>query len=136
LPFPKFDEQQTEYYNAPTENYTVLCVPVNTLNVEMVGALVEALSAESKYTVMPAFYEAALQGKYTRDNESLRMLDMIMNGRNFDIATLYTMSLGDMPFFIPDVIRKNLEYTSSYAEQERRFITLADKVIDQLNALP
>ena len=51
LPFPKFDEQQAEYHTSFLDNYSVLCVPNNADNIEMVGALSEAMACESKNSV-------------------------------------------------------------------------------------
>jgi hypothetical protein len=45
---------------------------------ERTGQILEAMAAESKYTVLPAYYEKTLQGKYARDDDSLEMLDIII----------------------------------------------------------
>ena len=44
------------------------------------------MSYEGWKTVIPAFYETALQGKYARDDESVIMLDMIKDSRVFDFG--------------------------------------------------
>ena len=44
------------------------------------------LNAESYKTVIPAYYEVALKGKYSRDAESAEMLDLIFESRVIDIG--------------------------------------------------
>ena len=55
----------------------------------MVSAIVEALSAESYYTVYPMFYETVLLGSSTRDAESKEMLRTIFATRTYDIGMIY-----------------------------------------------
>ncbi|MCL2099209.1 MAG: hypothetical protein FWH24_02080 [Oscillospiraceae bacterium] len=51
--------------------------------------ILEDLSAESRYTLQPAYYEINLRGKYARDNESSEMLDIILNNTAHDIGNVY-----------------------------------------------
>lgn len=132
LPFPKYDEEQKNYYSFSLDNYSVLCVPTNVENVEMVGALVEAMSAESKKSVMPAYYDKALHGKYTRDERSADMLDLIMDGRTFDMSILYSDALGDLPYFMSSTLMNGKSYTSEYAASKQKYETAAAELYAKL----
>ena len=44
----------------------------------------EALASGSYYTVVPAYYDMAITGKYARDDESIEMLSIITGNRVFD----------------------------------------------------
>ena len=116
LPFPKFNEEQSEYYTYCLDNYSVLMVPNNVENPEMVGALIEAMSCESKKSVMPAFYETALQDKFTRDKRSVEMLDLLMDGRTFDVSILFSASFSNtrLAWLLRDTVRDKLPYVSTY----------------------
>ena len=55
----------------------------------MVSAIIEALSAESFYTVYPMFYERVLLGASARDAECKEMLRTIFSSRTYDIGMIY-----------------------------------------------
>ena len=68
-----------------------LCVPMTTSDPERTGIVLEAMAAESMYTVTPAYYDVALKGKYARDEESLDMLDIILESRCYDLGWFYAI---------------------------------------------
>ncbi len=135
LPFPKYDEDQQKYYSFALDNYSVLCVPTNTKNMEMVGALSEAMAAESTRSVMPVFYETALQGKYTRDERSVEMLEIIMDGRTFDLSILYNDAVGDLPYLMRNTLIAKGNFASSYAASEQKYKTGAESLYAQLQGM-
>ncbi|MBQ3592500.1 MAG: hypothetical protein II979_11215, partial [Clostridia bacterium] len=53
IPFPKWEEAQAEYYSIVDAGCNIIAVLMTAQNTEMIGALVEALSAESWRSVMP-----------------------------------------------------------------------------------
>lgn len=85
VPFPKLDENQSQYYTCPEEYSIMFAVPV-TADPEFSGLILESLAAESVSTVSPAFYDICLNGKVVRDEESKAMLDIIFNNKRFDIG--------------------------------------------------
>lgn len=89
LPMPKWDTDQTRYYTPITTNATSLFVPKNAQDLERTGAIIEALSAESRYTTREAFYEQTLKTKYSPDEVSSQMLDLVSETRTFDIGQIY-----------------------------------------------
>jgi len=90
IPLPKYDESQTNYLSVVNPYSGVLLgVPKCADNLERVSIILEALSAESRYTLQPAYYDITLQRKYTRDNESSEMLDIIFNSRVYDVGAMY-----------------------------------------------
>jgi len=137
LPFPKFDETQTNYYTYCLDNYSVLMVPNNVERPDMVGALIEAMSCESKKSVMPAFYETALQDKFTRDERSVEMLDLIMDGRSYDVSILYSASFSAsrLAWLLRDTVRDHLPYVSTYEANMPTYKKLADKLYETVQSL-
>jgi len=119
IPPPKFNEEQPEYLTNSLDNYSALGVPVTAVNLEMIGSVLEALSAESMESVVPVFYETALQNKYSRDENSLRMLDVIMDGRTYDFSILYAYELNSLPYLVRTLInKKSVNWASSYQKIE------------------
>ena len=89
IPYPKYDETQTEYLTMADGYHTVLAVPKTVKDTAFVGTIVEALSAESWKTLTPTLYEIALKTRYLRDSESKEILDIIIDGRTFDFGYIY-----------------------------------------------
>jgi len=91
VPIPKYDENQANYHSLVNPFTGVLLgVPKSADDLERVSIILEALAAESKYTLQPAYYDVALQRKYVRDDESGEMLDIIFNSRVYDIGGMYS----------------------------------------------
>ena len=89
LPLPKYDENQKEYNSMISMGCANSIAIPTTANAERSGAIIEALSAESYYTLKPAYYDIVLKTKNARDDASSEMLDIIFENRIFDIAYMY-----------------------------------------------
>ncbi len=135
LPMPKYDEAQADYYSPVSMWCTsLLSVPITASNPERTGIIIEALSAESMYTLTPAYYDITLQGKSVRDEESAAMLDVIFASRIFDLGNMYL--LGDVfnvPGWVcingPDKLMSTLE--SKKAPTEAAIATLVTAVLGE-----
>lgn len=119
LPYPKFDENQDKYYSNSMDNYSLLSVPKTVTDLEFVGTITEALTRESHYSVVPAYYDVALTSKYARDEQSVAMLDIIMEGRQYDFSILHSGQIADLPYFFRNLIAaKSTNVASKYAAIE------------------
>lgn len=119
LPYPKFDENQDKYYSNSMDNYSLLSVPKTVTDLEFVGTITEALTRESHYSVVPAYYDVALTSKYARDKQSVAMLDIIMDGRQYDFSILHNGQIADLPYFFRNLIAaKSTNVASKYAAIE------------------
>ena len=128
LPYPKYDEAQSDYYSR-VAYYWACIVPVTNKDLEFTGAMLEALNCESANSVVPAYYEIALKGKYSRDNESEQMLQLISDNRIIDIGD--TTLCGEIrDGFIAQLFksnkRENLE--SKLASAEKTIQKYIDKI--------
>ena len=96
LPYPKWDEQQTEYHTMADGSHAVMAVPKTIVGdaQNMAGTIIEVLNAESWKHVVPAYYDTALKFKGTRDAESIAMLDLIVESRVFDMGYIYSSGMG------------------------------------------
>nr|MBQ4319944.1 hypothetical protein [Clostridia bacterium] len=83
LPYPKWEESQDDYYSR-IEGCEMPVVPMTNKDLDRTGAILEALASGSYYTVVPAYYDMAITGKYARDEESIEMLNIITGNRVFD----------------------------------------------------
>ena len=95
LPFPKYDENQKEHRTTARATYSSFCIPVTAKDPNMSAAVLECFASESYRKVSPAYFERALKIKYSRDDESAMMFDLIKSSVTFSFATSFTMSIGD-----------------------------------------
>ena len=120
LPYPKWDEAQEKYMTGAMDNYSVLGVPVTVSDLEMVSIITESLNIESYKTLFPTYYEQALQSKYARDAESIEMIDILMEGRNFDFCTLFSSTIIGIPFMVRELVAgKSTAFASKYKSLEK-----------------
>ena len=131
LPFPKLDESQGNYYTKSQDGYTMFCVPATVINLEKIGAVMEALSAETYKSVLPAFYEVALKTKYARDDDSSEMIDIIRKGITFNFGVLYVVPLENPHLQWRFLITNNKNNIVSEVEKQmKKFQANLQKVVD------
>lgn len=94
IPHPKYNESQDSYYSLMDGNFPTLTVPVTQNDPEMVGVVMNALTAVSSTTLKYAYYDISLNNKLIRDEDSLAMLDIELQNRVYDLAMIY--GWGDM----------------------------------------
>ena len=133
LPYPKYDKSQDKYYTVSHDDYSLLSVPVtaNPANFQMIGAVTEALAAEGYRTVTPAYFEIALKNKYSRDDESSQMLDILVEGNTFQPAIIYSGSLGNIGHLMREMQNDTPDITSIYEKKAGSY----QKAFDKFNAL-
>ncbi len=83
VPYPKLDEDQTDYYTRTANISGLTYIPVTNTDLEKTGAVLESLAYFSTDTIMPAFFETILAIKSTRDVESEEMIPIIRNSSRF-----------------------------------------------------
>ena len=92
LPYPKYDVQQADYGHMVSAFHCgFVCVPEMSKNFERTGIILEELSYQGKKLLTPAYYDQTLVGQYTRDEESVDMLDIIFSTRVFDVGIYYNI---------------------------------------------
>ena len=92
LPTPKYEEAQDKYYSFVSQHTTgLMSIPITISGdaLDELGMVLEAMAAESHYTLIPEYIELSLKTKHARDQESGDMLDIIINNRIFDPMEIY-----------------------------------------------
>ena len=135
IPLPKLDSEQSEYYTCSIENMSVIGVPVTVRDPELAGAVVEAMAVLGYEDVVPAYFETALQTKYSRDNDSAEMLELIRDSLTFDFGYLNSVSLSDINHIFNDQIEKGEALTSAYETISGTVETNLEALLDGYRAL-
>lgn len=90
IPYPKFDENQENYrVFLGVNSINMFSIPKTATDTDRTGVILEALSAEGYKQVIPTYYEIALKDKYLRDEESVKMLDLITASRTISFSYMY-----------------------------------------------
>ena len=131
MPNPKLDEQQENYRSLVHDTAIMGVVPMNCARTEIVGATIEAMSAETWKSLMPAYYETALKVKYVRDDASAQMIDIIHDSISTEFAFVYYATLNNAGQIYRTLVTNNSnDFMSTWAKLEKG----ATKALDKLNA--
>jgi len=120
VPWPKFNETTDKYYANVDAGCNLIIVPITAGDAERTSIVLEALSAEGYKSVVPAYFGVALSTKYSRDEESTEMLDIVKAGRVYDLGyydnnLAIFNSIGQYMFS-----SKNRDFASLYAKNEEK----------------
>ena len=133
VPFYKWDESQEEYYTTMHDGVSMFCVPITSQNDEAVGATMEALAVEGYYSVLPAYYDVTLQGKYTRDENSNKMLEIIRSSVICTFDMVYNYQLGGVSTFWGTLVSKGTsDFASYYASNKDKWDNAMTSLVNTL----
>lgn len=135
LPIPKYDEAQEEYYTIPHDQYSIIYVPSNCSDPDLVGAFIEAMNYESYKTVTPAYFETALKSKYLDENADAEMYDIIVAGKCFDPAVIYSNYTGNLSWISRMIFRQKVSFSTYYASIEASAKEKLTEVSEKLKEL-
>ena len=131
LPLPKYTVEQETYHTTAQDAYNAMSVMRNAKNMEMIGAALELLSAESWRTVRPQLCESSFKFRYMRDSESGQIFDIIVDGITFDHAILYSTAINNAGWLIRDELNNNRNNLSSSL---RAYTKMYNRSLEKLNA--
>ena len=116
LPFPKYDDEQEEYHSLVHDTALQGCISIASQNLDIAGAVLEALNAESYRIVTPAWYESALKLKYARDDVASQMIDLIKDSMTTNFIFAYSFSLNNLGLIYRNLVGGNNPNYASYVQ--------------------
>ncbi len=90
VPYPKFDEAQTQYRTQIGTSSNIVFMPKTAADPNLSCRVLEVLNYYSMLDVIPVYYTVALENKYTRDNDVPEMLALIREGMIMDFSFAYS----------------------------------------------
>ena len=118
LPTPKFNEEQDDYINIVSGTEDIcLCIPVTAPDPERAAAVMEAFTIASTPTIRRAYYDVMLKNRRIADEEGEYALDIMLNNRSYEIATLY--SFGGLGSLIETCAKSSGDVFASQIEKIR-----------------
>lgn len=134
LPPPKYDEAQESYHcYADGWCVNVLSIPTTNANPNDTAFILEAMAADSKNNLTPAYFDVVLTDKYARDAQSVRMLDLILNSVVMDNANIF--SWASIETTIADAIYKGGAIASTIEKKMSSLEKAMTKTVDAILAL-
>ena len=131
LPFPKLDANQADYAHMVHVTACMVGVPVSLSDEDrdFTGFVLEAMAAESKNWLVPAYYTTALEDKFMRDEESKDMLDIILRTRRYDLG--YVADWGGMfSTYVSTAKKGNADFASVWDKCATKAMTAMEKAAD------
>ena len=138
LPYPKFDENQEKYVSSSHDTTEIGVIPVTCQNFENVCAVLEVLNRETAKLVIPAYYETGLKVKYSRDDYSSQMIDIIHGNIGGSFALAYSNNcdaIFQQASFYEPVSTKSTDFVSNYVKREAAAQKKLDKLVEDFSAL-
>ena len=135
IPYPKADEAQENYISSSRATYSLFGI-LATANKDDCAAVLEALSSENYRSVTPTYFEKALKVKYSRDDISSQMFDLIKSHISFDFGVVH----GPMMANISTLLRMEISFptgtwVSTWASNESAVDAAVTKYLDNLMSL-
>ncbi len=140
VPYPKLSDDQEWYITSTHDTCEIGLIPLTIApaDLDYISAVVEVLCRETYKSVLPVYYESSLKMKYTRDDTSAQMIDIVHDniGNSFPMA--YNPSLNEIflsgTFSTDNVGAGKKDFASSYAKREPAAITNLEKIIADFEA--
>jgi hypothetical protein len=130
IPSPKLEDSQENYCCSGTEfGMTAISIPMTNNNYETTAMVLEAMAAASVTTITPAYYETVLINKGLRDNQSLNMLQIIMNSKTFDLGFLNNW--GGSQSLCSSLRTCGGKFSSEIASYETKILSGIESIIDE-----
>ena len=138
LPYPKFDKNQKDYVSSSHDTTEIGVIPVTCQNFENVCAVLEVLNRETAKLVIPAYYETGLKVKYSRDDYSSQMIDIIHGNIGGSFALAYSCNCDNIfqsATFNDPVFYNSNDFASNYAKYEAAAQAKLDKLVEDFSSL-
>jgi hypothetical protein len=133
VPMPKFDEMQPKYISM-VHHWAVSLTLVHAAcpDTEMTGVIIEEMAYQSNKSVLPVYFDIAINGKYLRDDESIEMIGYIMENRVIELAL--ANNYGNLSSNILAAIYKGAsEYASIYEKASAAVVKKLESIMANLS---
>ena len=131
LPMPKLDESQDSYYSYIIYAFTGVCVPRDAEDFDFVGTVLEAMQSESHHTLVPAYFDSALYGKFFHDEESREMLGIILGNRSYPFCVIKDFG-GLLGALKDNILSGKTEFVSAINSREEMVKSDIGKLADKI----
>ena len=129
LPLPKYDENQENYIGKPFYGTPCLSIPVTVSDPGKVAEISDALAYLSYKDVWGVFRKVTLEQKNLRNEDSIEMLDILINSIVPDLPTIYNVG-SDLEVAVKNVM---MDGSDSVASVVASYEDAIKTKLDELN---
>ena len=130
IPYPKFDDNQDDYVSSIIRRFTVAAVPITVGDPSISELVMEALACEGYNLVRPAYLEVALKSKYSRDAETGRMVDLVLDSTFYDLGVTMLCETVKDGIFVPLFSSGKRDLVSKIEKQIKNVNKAIDKALN------
>ena len=131
LPFPKYDENQTEYLSDVSLSTVLWAVTVNVSDAELTSKFCEVYGYQSWKNVVPAYYVTTLEDKYSRDDQTKEMLGIIRDGMRLTLDGYLNHCFSTPPLrTVVTILSEHASPTSYFAQNASGWQKQLDTIIE------
>ncbi len=128
LPCAKYDESQAQYYNYNNGNFFGISVPATVSDQNRTSIILEALNSMSANTVRAAYYDTMLKTKYSRDEDSADMVDIIFDTQVYDCSVVFGIGNAKTNLYTM-ASKNNADIASFYQKQSGTLSKNIEKLV-------
>ena len=135
LPYPKLDEAQTEYGTRIQDALQIWGIPtdITGARLDAASATLEAMACESYNSVTSVYFDTALKGRYTRDEESKEMMDLIKKSVYISFEMIYNSYIGNPCYVLRNLMStESSDFASWWGKRNELIPEEFNKVIDMI----
>ena len=97
VPMPKLDPATQESYVTCLANpFSLYAIPSASLNPDRAAATLQTLGYYAYLHTTPAVYDVTLKGKFSKDEDTMAMWDLMREGISFDLGRVFHTKLGGL----------------------------------------
>ena len=130
LPMPKYDEKQETYISFMNAWTTGFVGIPSTADFERSAFMMEAMGYAGYEMFREPVYDITLKTKGARDNESERIIDIIIETAYIDINSIY--NFGNSFGILRDTVMDKKPFVSAYEKIEPQIQKTIDKFIEAM----
>ncbi len=132
LPTPKYDESQQKYYSRMIEpRFSLISNYVK--DPDMVGAVLEAMSAYGYQYFVPTLIETCLQFKYNNDPNSVKNIRLVFDSRTVSLSDMLCEEFIDG--YIWDQMFRDSSFASWFASRQSKAEAALAKDLKDIKAI-
>ncbi|MBR4960272.1 MAG: hypothetical protein IKY52_05190 [Clostridia bacterium] len=140
VPYPKLSDKQEWYITSTHDTCEIGLIPMTIVpdDLDYISAVVEVLCRETYKSVLPVYYESSLKMKYTRDDTSAQMIDIVHDNIGNSFAMAYNPSVNEIflsgTFCTDNIAANKKDFASAYTRREKAAIQKLEKIIEDFES--
>ncbi|MGI6743425.1 MAG: hypothetical protein ACOX4O_07195 [Eubacteriales bacterium] len=123
---PKLDETQPDYVAVYTDY--MHAVPLTAPETDKISLCIEAMTVAGYTEVYPAFVEISLKNKYSYDEDSAKVIDLLRSKMFLDVAYTFGAKMSTSVRTLLDIKDPNTNVSSYYEKHSSADIALMEKL--------